>query len=298
MINFNRKLILYGVCSIIVACQSNEKKSNEVSNEVSMGRTKNVMSSESGTLENESTNEEKKYPVAHQNSNDKRETKKNEYAPLKEAMTRQNDEALFLEATQQLEKDSKDTIALNALSIYHYKKGQFDVSLSLLQEALKYNSNSADLYSNIGVLYLAKKEERLAIESFRKALEIDSDHLEASVNLGSIYLKGKDYDRAFVAHESAFDKGYRDFKFLLNYGVCAKAKGKFSLAEDIYKGLLKQQPNSREVLYNYAILLVEDQKNYDKGLDVVQKLKFIGEPQGTHNKIKALEQFVKNEKAK
>ena len=165
--------------------------------------------------------------------------------------------------------------------------------VALEKEALKNKTNVADFYSNQGVFYLAKNEERLAIESFRKALELDSTHVEASVNLGGIYLKGFDYDRAYVALENAFEKGHREFRFLLNYAIAARQKGKYSLSEDIYKGLLKQQPHHREALYNYSLLLIEGLKSYDKGLDVIQKLKFIGEPKGTHNKIKQLEEIAK-----
>ena len=216
-----------------------------------------------------------------------------QYSNLNAAIKAGNDDGIYRAATDILAQSSNDSRALNALAMYHYKRGRFDLSRYLLSKALSTNVKSSELYSNLGIVQLAQNERREAIKSFRKALEINRDDAVAASNLGSIYVQEKDYNKGALVLETAYRKGIRDARVLNNYAVALTAQGKFDKAADLYKGILKENNSNREAMYNYAVLLIDRMAKYEDGLEVIGRLKFVGGPGDTRNKIIALENKAK-----
>ncbi|MDG0816760.1 tetratricopeptide repeat protein [Bdellovibrio svalbardensis] len=216
-----------------------------------------------------------------------------QYAGLNEAIKSQSDERIYSTATQILAQSSNDAKALNALSMYHYKKGRFDLSRYLLNKAITASPKTAELYSNLGIVQLAQNERREAVKSFRKALDIDNDDAVAAANLGAIYVQDRDFAKAGIVLETAYRKGVRDPRVLNNYAIALTANGKTEKAEDLYKSILKDNSSNKEAMYNYAVLLVERMGKYQEGLDLINRLKFVGGPADTRNKIIALETKAK-----
>lgn len=216
-----------------------------------------------------------------------------QYATLNEAIKAQNDERIYAAATQILAQSPTDAKALNALAMYQYKKSRFELARYLLSKAISANPKSAPLHSNLGVVLLAMKENRDALKAFRKALEIDDEDSVAAANLGAIYVHEKDYAKALIVLETAYKEGLRDVRVLNNYGIALTASGKFDKAADMYKAVLKEQANNRETLFNYASLLVDHMGKYQEGLEVINRLKFVGGPGETRNRIIALENKAK-----
>lgn len=216
-----------------------------------------------------------------------------QYTALNEAIRAQSDERIYQASTQILAQSPQDVKALNALAMYQYKKGRFDLAKYLLSKAIAANPRSSELYSNMGIVQLAQKENRDAVKSFRKALEVNSDDSVAAANLGSIYVQEHDYTKAQVVLETAYKRGLRDPRVLNNYAIALTAGKKYDRAEDLYKTILKEQNNNREVLFNYAVLLVDHMGKFQEGLDVINRLKFVGGPGDTRNRIIALENKAK-----
>ncbi|WP_374078109.1 tetratricopeptide repeat protein [Bdellovibrio bacteriovorus] len=220
-------------------------------------------------------------------------TTPSQYAALNEAIKSQSDERIYQAATQILTQSPNDAKALNALAMYHYKRGRFDLCRYLLSKAISSSPKMAELYSNMGVVQLAQNEKRDAIKSFRKALEINNDEAVAAANLGAIYVQEKDYGKAQVVLETAYKKGVRDPRVLNNYAIALTAHRKYEKAEDLYQMVLKDSANNKEALYNYATLLVDNMGKYQEGLEVINRLKFVGGPADTRNRIIALENKAK-----
>jgi tetratricopeptide (TPR) repeat protein len=216
-----------------------------------------------------------------------------QYSNLNAAIKSQSDEGIYKAATDILAQNGNDARALNALAMYHYKKGRFDLSKYLLGKGIAANPNAAELYSNLGVVYLSQNERREAIKSFKKALSVNAMEPVASANVGSIYVQEKDYKKGLLALEVAYSKGVRDPRVLNNYAVALTATGSFDKAADLYKRVVKEDSNNREAMLNYAILLVDKMEKYKDGLDVISRLKFVGGPTGSSNRINALENKAK-----
>lgn len=215
-----------------------------------------------------------------------------QYSALNEAIKLQNDERIYQAATQILTQSPNDTRALNALAMYHYKKGRYTLSRFLLGKGIAASPKASELYSNLGIVQLAQNEQREAIKSFRRALELNSEDGVAAANLGAVYVKERDFTKANIVLETAYRRGIRDLKVLNNFAVALTAQRKFERAEEIYKMLVKDNP-SKESLYNYATLLIDNMGKYSEGLEVINRLKFVGGPPETRNKIIALENKAK-----
>jgi Flp pilus assembly protein TadD len=215
------------------------------------------------------------------------------YTSLNEAIKAQSDDRIYTAATQILAQSPNDPRALNALAMYQYKKARFDLARYLLSKAIVASPRMAELHSNMGIVQLAQKENRDAVKSFRKALEISSEDPVAASNLGAIYVQEKDYSKALVVLEIAHKKGVRDFRVLNNYAIALTAAKKFDRAAEIYKTVLKDQSSNREVLYNYVVLLIDHMGKYQDGLEALGRLKFVGGPGDTRNRIIALENKAK-----
>lgn len=216
-----------------------------------------------------------------------------QYAELNEAVKSQSDEKMYQAAAGILYRNPTDLKALNAMGMYHYKKGRFDLAEYMLRKAIGANSVVSELHNNLGVVLLAKGERREAIFSFRKALEINMDDGVAAANVGALYVAERDYSKARVALETAYRRGIRDNKVLTNYGVALAASGKNEKAEEMYSAVLKSNPNDKEALFNYSILLIEGMGKYSEGLEVISRLKFVGGPADTRSRINALENKAK-----
>lgn len=212
---------------------------------------------------------------------------------LAEAVKSQNEEAIARAAKQVLSKNPNDGKALNALGYYHYRKGQLSAALLMFGKAQKAMPSDSSIQNNIGLTLLAQKEQRAAIQAFRKALELNSGDENASANLGSLYVENKEYAKAIVVMEMGYRRNSNNQKFLNNYGVALAATGKYNDARDMYKKALALNQNSREVLFNYAVLLIDHLKKYDEGLDLVNKVKFLGPSPETRNRINILENKAK-----
>ena len=216
-----------------------------------------------------------------------------QYSNLNAAIKASSDEGIYKSATDILAQSLNDARALNALAMYHYKRGRFDLSRYLLSKALSTNSKSSELYSNFGIVQLAQNERREAIKSFRKALDLNRDDAVAASNLGAIYVQERDYNKGALVLETAYRKGVRDARVLNNYAVALTAQGKFDKAADLYKVILKENSSNKEAMFNYAVLLIDRMAKYEDGLEIIGRLKFVGGPGDTRNKIIALENKAK-----
>ncbi|MBC7421777.1 MAG: tetratricopeptide repeat protein [Bdellovibrio sp.] len=211
------------------------------------------------------------------------------YAALNESIKQQNDEQIQKASGEILTQNPKDLRALNSLALVYYKRGRFEAAQYLLNKALSANPKSSEVYGNLGTVMLAKGDRREAVKMFRKALEINPDDSLVGANLGAIYVQEKDYNKALLALEIPVRKGMKDQKVLNNYAISLVAKARPKEAAEIYEKILKENPANKEVMLNFAILQIDELKKYKQGLDLLNRLKFVGPPSESRQVIKELE---------
>lgn len=216
-----------------------------------------------------------------------------QYEALNSAIKSQNDEQIYNSATQILSQSPTDLKALNAMAMYNYKKGRFEVSRYLLAKALNAHPRSSELYSNLGIIQLAQNERRDAVKSFREALNINSNDSVAAANLGAIYVQEKDYNKALIVLDTAYKRGMKDTRIMSNYGAALTAARRYDEADKIFSAALKDQNNNKELMLNYAILLIDHMNKNQEGIEVLNRLKFVGSSTEMRNRINALENKAK-----
>lgn len=267
----------------MVGCASSEKSSNASDSEVTDAASNKVSPSQSDLNASIKKNGVNGSAVGGATASDR----------LTEAVRLQNDEGISQATTEILTQNPKDLRALNALAMVYYKRGRYEAAEYLLNKAMAVDNDRAELYSNMGLIRMAQGEKREAIKAFRKGLEINNQDAVIGANLGSIYVKDKDYSKAELALEIPIRKGTKDVKTLNNYAIALTGTGKHDKALGVYEKLMKDNPGQRDIMLNYSILLIDHKQKYREGLDMLNRLKFVGAPSESRNLIKDLESKAK-----
>ncbi len=220
-------------------------------------------------------------------------TSRSDANDLNYAVESGKDEEIAKVASVVLAKNPNDAKALNALGVVHYKRGHLPAALLMFDKALKADPRNSAAHSNRGLVFLSQQEQTDALREFRKALEINNNDSVAASNIGSIYIENKDYTKALVAMEIAYRGNSKDPKILNNYGIALTATGDHGRAKDIYKKALDLASSNQSILLNYAILLIDHLKQPKDGLDLLNKLKFLGPSPEVRNRINVLENSAK-----
>lgn len=288
------KLIFLIGSVVIVSCQSKDKKKDST-----QGSSEQKLSVDSmapiieDSSKNKTTARENKKPVIVDSEGNKKNievaNQNSTYAPLQLAIKNQEEDSILKEGSKLLMQNPNDVKALNAMAMAYYKKGQYYLAKNLLFRAQKVSPSSYEVHSNLGIVYLATEEKTEALRFFKKALELNPNDSVSASNAGSIYVQSNDYEKANITLEIAYKKGIKDFRILNNYAVTLQALNKNEKAEEIYKEILKENNNNKDVLVNYSILLIAKLAKYNDGLEVIQRLKFLGVPDESRSLIQDLE---------
>ena len=208
---------------------------------------------------------------------------------LKAAVASANLEKIRSASLDILLANPRDTAALNALATYYYNRNEPAAAALLLEKAIASNPNSPVAYNNLGLIALAKNEKTAGLEMFRRAMQIDAQYYPAAVNAAAVYAQEKDYNKVVFALEPAVKSGVADSAALNNYALALGHVGKAGEAAEIYEKILQKNPDQREALLNFAILLIEKQEKYQPGLDLLSRLKFVGGDNESRQVINELE---------
>ncbi|MBK9293172.1 MAG: tetratricopeptide repeat protein [Oligoflexia bacterium] len=173
-----------------------------------------------------------------------------------------------------LARDPKDIKALNALAVAAIGESKYDLARMFIAKVLEQDSNNSSAFNNLGVVELKSDNLRGALVNFKKAISLNSDSAAAHANLGAIYLKYRNYQSALSSLKEAVDNGDQSPETYSNLGFAYKGLGRFSNAEGAYENALAKDPNNTVILLNYAALLAEHAKQFDKASKLINKLRF------------------------
>lgn len=280
-----KKYILLSVVIFLTACASSKKEMDTSVDELEQTP---IGSIEVTRAEDEL---EPAAPVAEPAV--KRETPANAYAPLSEAYRSQNDEAISRAAIQILSQNPTDEKALNAMGLYHYRKGRFLAAKYFFSRAALTHPKSSALQNNLGLANLALGENTEGLKQFKKALELNPQDGIAAANLGSIYVQEKDFSKAQIALEIALKNGMKETRTMTNYGISLSALGKTEAAKAALDEALKMSGNNKEAMLASAVLLIDQMKQYSQGLEMIERLKFLSPVADMRNRMNTLENKAK-----
>jgi len=123
-------------------------------------------------------------------------------------------------------------------------QGNYTAALGKFLEAEKTIPNDPYLHNSLGLAYMGKKRDDLAMASFKKALSLKPDYIEVVNNLGAVYLRQGKWDMAI----KSFDRVVEDLLYstphfpLSNIGWAYLGKKEFHLAKTYFAKALDELP--------------------------------------------------------
>ena len=114
--------------------------------------------------------------------------------------------------------------------------GKHDEAIEKFKAAIELAPSCFDCHFNIGVAYMAKKDEKAAEAAWKQALEVKADYAEALNALSTLYNNQKRFDEAAAMSAKAAAAGggagnadatFNQGIILWNQGKIAEAKAKF-----------------------------------------------------------------------
>jgi len=190
-------------------------------------------------------------------------------------------------------QNPNDLKALSALGIAYYKKGQHAAAAELFNKVNNLTGGRSSAYNNLALLALAKNRTEEALQLFRKARELQPDQLAPAANAAAVYAAVEDHNKVIYSLENSVKKEKADRVSLNHYAIALIATGQESDAVRVYEDILDSEPDHQLTLLNYSVLLIDRQKQYQKGLDLLGRLKFVGSENDNAILIKDLENRAK-----
>jgi len=142
------------------------------------------------------------------------------------------------------------------------RAGNHDEAIAKFQAALVMSPACFDCLFNIGVAYMAKKDEKQAEESWKKALEVKADYGEALNALSTLYNNQKRFDEAAAMSAKAASAGgaagNADATF--NQGIILWNQGKIADAKVKFEETLKANPNHADAHFQLGMALLNEGK--------------------------------------
>jgi Flp pilus assembly protein TadD len=141
------------------------------------------------------------------------------------------------------------------------RAGDHDGAIAKFNAAAAVIPNCADCYYNIGVSYMAKKDEKQAEEAWKKALELKPDNSDAASALATLYNNQKRFDEAAaMSAKAAGGAGGGSADAVYNQGIILWNQGKVAEAKAKFEEALKSDPNYADAHYQMGMALLNEGK--------------------------------------
>ncbi|XP_054720703.1 protein O-mannosyl-transferase Tmtc3-like [Uloborus diversus] len=129
---------------------------------------------------------------------------------------------------------------------------------AMYQRALEFDDSNPDLYFNLGIVLMDQGRNDEALQLFNKALDIDPEH-EKSLEFSAVLIHESGMSRhknlARDRLEKIVDRGKETERVYISLGLMSIENKDFHSAERCFKKALVKKPDSREALFNLALLL-------------------------------------------
>ena len=142
------------------------------------------------------------------------------------------------------------------------RAGNHDVAIEKFQAALAVSDKCFDCQFNIGVAYMAKKDEKQAEEWWKKAIEMKPDYTEALNALSTLYNNQKRFDEAAAmsAKAAGAGGGGGSADAIFNQGIILWNQGKIADAKTKFEEAIKANANYSDAHYQLGMALLNEGK--------------------------------------
>ncbi|MDX1454312.1 MAG: type IV pilus biogenesis/stability protein PilW [Gammaproteobacteria bacterium] len=145
------------------------------------------------------------------------------------------------------------------LALEYFRIGQREVAMEKIEKAIEQDPDYAQAHLVKGMLLAELKEYSAAEDSFEEALDLAPEDAAVQNNFGGFLCDRGEYDDGIEMFMLAANNQYygRPESAWTNAGTCAKRKGDFAEAENMYRQALKINPAYPLALWQMADLSFE-----------------------------------------
>ncbi len=142
------------------------------------------------------------------------------------------------------------------LAAAYFERGQYDVALDELAEAVKFDPTYPKLYSIYGLVYTELGDNAKAEENFRRALDLAPSDSEIRGNWGwYLCTHGKPKESIGEFEAALRNPLYKSPEIaLINAGKCSAQAGDTAAADQYFRRALAMRPGNPVAAYNLALL--------------------------------------------
>jgi tetratricopeptide (TPR) repeat protein len=143
----------------------------------------------------------------------------------------------------------------NELARVYVRQGKFNEAVMCLNELLKHNKDSAEIYYNLGVASMLQKKYEEAIKHFAKVLELDAEYPDARYAIGAALLGAGRASEAVSHLNTALQTSTDIAEVYINLGTAYTQLGMYKPAIENFNKAIEIKPNKIAALNNIAWLL-------------------------------------------
>lgn len=161
-------------------------------------------------------------------------------------------------STIQTQKQNKIAQAIKKEGDVFQTQGNYTAALNKQLEAEKMEPDNPYIQNSLGLAYMGKERDDMAINAFNKALSLKPDYTEALNNLGVAYLRNNQLDIAV----KTFKKVLEDITYptphypLANIGWAHLDRKNYPFAQKYFLKALKEMPGFVPAIHGMAQLYI------------------------------------------
>ena len=140
--------------------------------------------------------------------------------------------------------------------------GRHDEAIEKFRAAIAMAPSCFDCHFNIGVAYMAKKDEKAAEAAWKQALEVKADYPEALNALSTLYNNQKRFDEASAmsAKAAAAAGGSANADATFNQGIILWNQGKIAEAKAKFEETIKLNASHPDAHFQLGMALLNEGK--------------------------------------
>lgn len=119
-------------------------------------------------------------------------------------------------ATEETSKNPSYYNVIYTLGLIHEKKDEIFKAHTLYQDILLNDPTNFNVNLQLGNYYFGKNNYELAIKYYKVYLQVKSFNKEIRKNVVISYMNIKEYEKAIIEINNLLDKGFSEYKYLLN----------------------------------------------------------------------------------
>ncbi len=190
-----------------------------------------------------------------------------------------NAEALYL---QVLEAQPDHPDALHLLGVLAFHRGNLDIAISLIEEAISYSPAVAIYHFNLGHAYQQANEMDKAEYCYQAVVQLDPDFAKAYYYLGRLYYQRHRLELAAPLYQKAIQLGQQNVSIYMELATMLQKQNWVEGSLYYYQQALELEPDNLEIqiiastvlpkIYRYPEEIQHYRQQFIQGLDFLTSL--------------------------